>query len=173
MPDNSQEKEDVIAHVISMLRTSQAYTVMMSQAAAERIGINTTDLHSLNLIAFSERDLSAGDLARLTGLTTASITTVIDRLERAGLVKRTADPGDRRRVVLKLIPEATRQRVAPVFASLLTAWRDELSKYSLEELRLIFGFQQRALDIMLEQVTLLRHLQSRAGRVSAATIASA
>jgi DNA-binding MarR family transcriptional regulator len=46
----------------------------------ERIGINTTDLHSLNLIAVSKRDVSAGDLARLTGLTTASITTVIDRL---------------------------------------------------------------------------------------------
>lgn len=139
-----------------MLRTSQAYTTMVSQAAAERIGINTTDLHSLNLIAFSERDLGASDLAHLTGLTTASITTVIDRLERAGLVKRVADPGDRRRVVVELIPDVARQRVAPVFSSLLAAWSDELSKHNDEEIRLILEFQRRVIKIMMEQLTLMR-----------------
>ncbi len=57
---------------------------LMGQAAADRIGINATDLNCLNLLSFSGQ-MTAGQLAKATGLTTASITGVIDRLEEAGL----------------------------------------------------------------------------------------
>jgi DNA-binding MarR family transcriptional regulator len=146
----------LITELVSQLRTSNAYTVMVSQAAADRIGINTTDLHSLNILAFSDHELSAGQLATTIGLTTASVTGVIDRLEHAGLVRRVRDPLDRRRVVVRLIPETARERVAPVFASLLAEWQAELSKYSERELDLILEFQRRTLDIMRGQIALLR-----------------
>ena len=58
---------------------------LMSQAAADRIGINATDLNCLNILSFSGH-MTAGELARATGLTTASITGVVDRLEEAGYV---------------------------------------------------------------------------------------
>lgn len=156
MPDDSQGRPVLIEQLISALRTSNAYTVMVSQAAADRIGINTTDLHCLNILAFSEHELSAGELATTTGLTTASITGVIDRLALAGFVKRASDPRDRRRVVIKLIPENARLRVAPVFAPLLAAWQGELSGYSDRELELILNFQLRILATMQEQLIRLR-----------------
>ena len=156
MPKEPQRRVALIDELVSMLRTSVAYTVMVSQAAADRIGINTTDLHSLNMVAFSEREVSAGDLAGMIGLTTASITGIVDRLEREGLVRRVRDPQDRRRVVIELIPENTRERVAPVFAPLLAEWQAELSRYSDRELDLILEFQQRTLEIMKGQVTRLR-----------------
>lgn len=146
----------MISELIATLRTSNAYTVMMSQAAAERIGINTTDLHALNILAFSKHELGAGDLARMTGLTTAAITAVVDRLVRARLVERTFNPRDRRRVVVHLIGAEARKRVAPVFAPLLEAWHTELSRYSDKDLRLISDYQQRTLDVMREQLALLR-----------------
>src|SRR5207248_7491674 len=68
-----------------------------------------------------------------------------------------SDPSDRRRVVVKLIPEAAGRRVAPVFSSLLGAWRDELAKYSDKDIGMILEFQRRALEIMMEQLTLMRH----------------
>ena len=150
------------------MRTSHTYVAMSSQAAAERIGINTTDLHCLNIVAFSDRELNAGDLARITSLTTASITGVLDRLERVGLVQRTRDPADRRRVVVKLVPEVARERVAPVFAPMLEQWHVELAGYDNDELAVILRFQQRMLDLLVEQVAELR--QSRApARLAAPT----
>jgi DNA-binding MarR family transcriptional regulator len=156
VPEESPRRSELITELVSQLRTSNAYSVMVSQAAADRIGINTTDLHSLNILAFSDHELSAGELATTIGLTTASVTGVIDRLEHAGLVRRVRDPLDRRRVVVRLIPETARERVAPVFASLLAEWQAELSRYSERELDLILEFQRRTLDIMRNQVALLR-----------------
>jgi DNA-binding MarR family transcriptional regulator len=156
VPEESPRRLELITELVSQLRTSNAYSVMVSQAAADHIGINTTDLHSLNILAFSDHELSAGELATTIGLTTASVTGVIDRLEHAGLVRRIRDPLDRRRVVVRLIPEAARERVAPVFASLLAEWEAELGNYSERELNLILEFQRRTLEIMRGQVALLR-----------------
>ena len=84
------------------IRKTGALMQLMGQAAADRIGINATDLNCLNILSFSGQ-MTAGELARATGLTTASITGVVDRLEEAGYVRRERDPRDRRRVVIQLV----------------------------------------------------------------------
>src|SRR5579863_10050526 len=84
------------------MRQSGSLMQLMSQAAADRIGINSTDLNCLNILSFRGQ-MTAGELARETGLTTASITGVVDRLEEAGFVRRERDPQDRRRVVVRLV----------------------------------------------------------------------
>ncbi len=60
---------------VAAIRKTGSLMQLMSQAAADRIGINATDLNCLNILSFSGQ-LTAGDLARATGLTTASITGV-------------------------------------------------------------------------------------------------
>src|SRR5260370_37450000 len=87
---------------------------LLGQAAADRIGINATDLNCLNILSFSG-ETTAGELARATGLTTASITGVADRLEEAGFVRRERDPRDRRRVVIRLVLERALTDAAPLF----------------------------------------------------------
>ena len=72
------------------LRRTSSFMHLMSQAAAERIGINPTDLNCLNILSLGGK-LTAGQLAQATGLTTASITGVVDRLEEAGYVRRERD----------------------------------------------------------------------------------
>ena len=71
------------------------------QAVADAIGINRTDMRCLDVIQ-REGPVPAGRLADETGLTTGAITTVLDRLERAGFARRTRDPADRRRVLVEL-----------------------------------------------------------------------
>ena len=78
-----------MAFVVAVRKTGSLMQ-LMSQAAADRIGINATDLNCLNILSFSGQ-MTAGDLARATGLTTASITGVIDRLEQAGFADRERD----------------------------------------------------------------------------------
>ena len=80
---------------------------LISQAAADRIGLNATDLNCPNILSFSGQ-MTAGELARATGLTTAPITGVADRLEEAGYVRRERDPTGP--------PPASRLRKSPIFS---------------------------------------------------------
>ena len=67
----------------------------------------------------------------MTGLTTGAITGVIDRLERAGYVRRERDPADRRKVIVRARPAMTR-RIAPVYDSLQREMTAIWSTYSDE-----------------------------------------
>ena len=97
------------------------------EAAAERLGLNPTDLRGLQLTV-AEPGLTASRLAELSGLTTGAVTGVLDRLERGGLVVRVADPDDRRRILVRALPkgEAVVSGLADVLARGLGALMDPL-----------------------------------------------
>ena len=125
------------------------------RAAADRIGINATDLNCLNILSFSGH-MTAGELARATGLTTASITGVIDRLEEAGYVTRERDPHDRRRVVVTLSLDRAMRNVASVFLPVMRDWRELATRYSNDELRLIVDFYARMEQVFRNHLIRLR-----------------
>jgi DNA-binding MarR family transcriptional regulator len=140
---------------LTALRSAGAAMQLLGAAAAERIGINVTDLNCLNILALSGQ-LTAGELARKTGLTTASITGVLDRLEEAGFVHRERDTQDRRRVVVRLDLTRGLRDVAPVFAPVVQAWRAAAASYTDEQLGLILDFQRRLEQIMRDALIKLR-----------------
>lgn len=90
--------------LVRALHALIAGSVATHEAVAERLGINATDLRCLGL-ATTEPGLTPTRLAELAGLTTGAITGVLDRLETAGFVRREADPGDRRRLRVQLVPD--------------------------------------------------------------------
>lgn len=140
-----------------LLAVRRAGSVMqlLGAASAERIGINVTDLNCLNILALGGR-MTAGDLARQTGLTTASITGVLDRLEEAGFVRRERDPDDRRRVIVRLDAARGMRDVAPVFAPVVAAWRAVAEQYTEDELRFLLAFQNQLEQIMRDRLIELR-----------------
>lgn len=140
-----------------LLAVRRAGSVMqlLGAASAERIGINVTDLNCLNILALGGR-MTAGDLARRTGLTTASITGVLDRLEEAGFVRRERDPDDRRRVIVRLDAARGMRDVAPVFAPVVAAWRAVAAQYTDDQLRFLLGFQNQLEQIMRDRLIELR-----------------
>src|SRR3954447_16148383 len=85
------------------VRKSSALGVIFGQAVAERAGISSSDLECLDFLNLEGR-VTAGRLAELTGLTTGAITGVVDRLERAGYVRRERDESDRRKVFITTVP---------------------------------------------------------------------
>jgi DNA-binding MarR family transcriptional regulator len=145
-------RSELLASFIDAARRSGSLMQLLSQAAADRIGINATDLNCLNILGFSG-PMTAGQLAQATGLTTASITGVIDRLEQAGYAQRERDARDRRRVVVRLIVSAVHRDVAPAFAPVLAAWQDIAKSYTDDELALIAGFQRRVEAALRDQLT--------------------
>jgi DNA-binding MarR family transcriptional regulator len=84
-------------------------TILFHAAVAERMGVSVTDAKCRSLLLQHGR-MTAGDLARRAGLTTGAVTGVIDRLERARLVRRADDPSDRRRVVVEVVSNLKRDR---------------------------------------------------------------
>jgi DNA-binding transcriptional ArsR family regulator len=145
------------------LRRAGSITQLLGQVSAERIGINVTDLNCLNIVALTG-SMTAGDLARATGLTTASITGVLDRLEEGGFVRRERDPHDRRRVIVKLNAGPGLREIGPTFGPLIKAWRATAAGYSDDELRLLLEFQRRLEEIVRDQLARLRGEGDESGR---------
>src|ERR1700737_4249079 len=90
-PGGGAEGQGVGGGFCLAMRRNGSIMQLLGQMSAERIGINVTDLNCLNIVALTG-PMTAGGLARATGLTTASITGVLDRLEDGGFVRRERDP---------------------------------------------------------------------------------
>jgi len=125
------------------------------------MGVNPTDLECLGVI--QRGPATAGQLAAATGLTTGAITGVIDRLERAGFAKRVADETDRRKVLVKMTPEAV-ARSMPLFEPMRRATAQVLSHYKDDELALILDFLNRAQSASLDVLAKLRTHPKKKGR---------
>jgi DNA-binding Lrp family transcriptional regulator len=144
---------------VAAIRKTSSLMHLMSQAAADRIGINATDLNCLNILSFSGQ-LTAGELAKATGLTTASITGVVDRLEQAGFVHRERDAADRRRVVIHLDTARALGTIAPVFGPMLGAWQRMTDQYTDDQLRLIVAFYDQVEHVIRDHLAHLRGLEA-------------
>src|SRR5205085_7594705 len=96
-------KRDLVDELIREFRTGGNQDDAFDRLAADRLGVNDTDLHCLNILENSG-GITAGELAARAGITTGAVTGVIDRLEGARYARRRSDPADRRRVKVEVTP---------------------------------------------------------------------
>lgn len=111
-------------------------------AGAEAAGHQASEWFALSRITLAG-GLTSGELATGTGLTTGATTRLIDRLERAGYVRRTVDPADRRKVVVEAVPDAlaeVEETVGPARRRIA----DVLAGYAPDQLDLLFDYFARA-----------------------------
>lgn len=120
----STTREQLLQALEEENRKSNAEGVLFFQALADRSGMHLTDL-LCTVILTSTGPVTAGRLAELTGLTTGAITGVVNRMERAGYVRRDKDPDDARRVVIRPVVEEL-ERVEPGFFGSHGRLMDEL-----------------------------------------------
>ena len=132
-----QTKDELIGELAFEVRAMQTATDQMDDAACKALGINRTDGRCMDVID-REGPVSAGRLAEQSGLTTAAVTAVIDRMEKAGYARRLADPNDRRRVLVELTPLA-RERAAVIWGPFME-FRHVLAGYTIAELELLRDF---------------------------------
>src|SRR5260221_14723009 len=93
MSRRRRERTELMAELEQALRKASAQGVLYSQAVAERLGINSTDLECLDIIQL-RGPLTAGSLAEATGLTTGAVTGIVDRLESARVAPPERPPPD-------------------------------------------------------------------------------
>jgi DNA-binding MarR family transcriptional regulator len=136
---SGSRKQALIEELVEQFRISGNQDSAFDNLAAERLGVNRTDLHCLNIIENSG-GLTAGELAEQAGLTTGAVTGVIDRLERVGYARRVPDPADRRRVKVEVTPEFY-ARADRIWGPLRSDWGSTLaSRFTGNELKRVTDF---------------------------------
>ncbi len=154
----AHNKKDLIAELVSEFRIAGNQDAAFDNLAAERLGLNRTDLHAINIIENSG-GLTAGELAAEAGLTTGAVTGVVDRLERAGYARRIPDPEDRRRVKLEVTPKFY-SRAESIWGPMAADWASRLGhRFTAEELERVIEFLRTTNELGREHMERVRRMR--------------
>lgn len=106
---------------LSMRRFLTAHDELQRHQA-RRMGLNVTDMQALRMLDV-HGPAGPSELARRLDVRSASMTVLLDRLEAGGLAERVPDPDDRRRVIVRALPEAV-DRLFDAWAPVVRAMDD-------------------------------------------------
>jgi len=151
----ADRRQDLIASAGRAMQAYQRSTQAFDDAVGRVLDLNATDLRCLDWLVEGPR--SAGDLAALIDLSSAATTTLIDRLEEKGFVRRVRDATDRRRVMVEMT-EAGLDRVNRCYGPLVQ-----------EGIHLLDGVPTEQLAAMGEWLVAARELTDRHRERLAAT----
>ena len=134
--------DDVRREIGLLLRRLTVEVDAVGERFAELHGLGRTDVRALVAIMDATRSgaaLTAGGLGSAVDLSSASVTALVDRLERAGHVRRVRDPEDRRRVVLEM-SESAMTAGGSFFGGLARDLVDAMGGYTDAELAVVHRF---------------------------------
>lgn len=135
-------RAELEARMVGDLVQIIAGTVLFNHTVSECLGLGPSDNQFLTLLR-QRGALTPGELARLSGLGTGTVTGVIDRLERAGYARRNRDPNDRRKVIVSPNQEGIDRDIAPLYAGQARRFGELLAQYDARQLETIADFLAR------------------------------
>jgi DNA-binding MarR family transcriptional regulator len=142
-------------------RDFSSAVIAFHEAIAAQLQMSAAEWKSLGALE-QHGPLTAGRLAELSGFTTGAITGIVDRLERAGYVRRERHPSDRRSVIIHpLRLHEVKARVAPIFGSLAKRMAQISAAYTPAQLAAIYKFFAQTTDVLRGETA---KLKDRAGR---------
>jgi DNA-binding MarR family transcriptional regulator len=140
----------------AVMQRFMAYAVLFQDAVARRAGVNGTDLQCLSLLVMNG-PMTPGELSEQTGISAGgAITALIDRLEHAGLVRRSRATGDRRKVLVTADTDEAWRRLAPAYASVQHRWSDFLDTLTTDQLEVALHVLTAATEINQAETAALR-----------------
>ena len=145
------------------MREFMARAVVFQDAVARSVGVNGTDLQVVGLL-MRDGPATAGELASRAGLTAGgAITAVLDRLERAGYVRRERDTADWRRVIVHADSAKVMEAVGPIYGRVGARWQEHLETLSEEQVEFAIELFARAAQINREEIERM-HAETEAQR---------
>ncbi|HST64779.1 MAG TPA: MarR family transcriptional regulator [Mycobacteriales bacterium] len=128
--------------LVHLLRATTVQLQLQAARFGAAHGLHPTDVRALIALldaVRAQRPATPGYLVAELGLNSASVTALVDRLERLGHVRRERDPADRRRVLLVVSDQATELGWA-WFGPLIDAMLVALRSFSAEDLSAVRRF---------------------------------
>ena len=121
---------------------------------AVRLGVNRTDLRCIEILQ-QRGTVSPSELGVALGLTTGSVTAMLDRLEKLDFLSRSPDPNDRRKVVVRVAPEVSK-RAFEFYGAIAEEGGELIAPYSKAELELITNFLRGSRELYERNLARLR-----------------
>jgi len=153
MPLKSASKPDSASAYMQMMRKSMRLSAEWVTVAAESLGVNSTDLIAGSYLA-ENGPMTAGELAKVMGITTGAMTIAIDRLERAGFAMRESDANDRRKVIIK--PKKLPAKLIAMQESIAKEVHAICSGYSDAELMRMTAMMQDVMNVFEKEIFRLK-----------------
>jgi DNA-binding MarR family transcriptional regulator len=135
----TSSREKLAAEIQQRMIRLIAEVVLFNHAVSAKVGLGASDSQFMTLLQ-TYGPLTPRQLAEHTGLTSGTVTGVIDRLESLGLVSRKPDTHDRRKVVVTPSPEAIQEKLVPLYAEQGERMHAVLATRTVAELRTISDF---------------------------------
>jgi DNA-binding MarR family transcriptional regulator len=139
-----RQRRRTTAAIRESLRDLSSQLSVLNRAVGEQLELKEVDLGCLDLVARSG-PMTPSALARSAGLHPATMTGILDRLERAGWVARERDPDDRRAVRVRALRDRAGQ-ILGLYAGMNNALDQICAGYSEAELEVLADFLRRAAD---------------------------
>lgn len=153
------KREEIIHAVNEKFIEMSTETILFHQSLADLLDFHITDHRCMHFI-HTHGAMPAGRLAELTGLTTAAVTGIIDRLEKAGYVRRANDPNDRRRTIVEPVPNKKLERkLEEIFTPFHEKMHRLLSSYSDKELAFLLDVMSKSIELTREESRKLRSMK--------------
>jgi DNA-binding MarR family transcriptional regulator len=141
------------------MESFQAAVDDFDREVARLLGVNETDLRCLEILIQEEPEATPRLLADRLGLTTGSVTTMLDRLEKAGYVTRSPHPSDRRKVIVRATETASRRAWELIGPLVAEGQQQLLDRYSADQLGLITDFLGHSRELQQSHTQRLRQRQ--------------
>jgi DNA-binding MarR family transcriptional regulator len=126
------------------LRELRVQLALLNHQIGGRLALKDIDLDCLDVLG-KDGPLTPSALARRVGLHPATLTGILDRLERGGWIARDRDSADRRSVSIRVLPDRNRE-VFHLYRGMNDAMDDVCAEYTEAELELIADFLQRSAE---------------------------
>jgi len=137
---------DLMAEMVVQLRQFGTDVVLFKQKVAERVGLSLTDLQCMEMLDLMNTS-TPGMLAESMAMTTGGVTVMLDRLEKAGHVKREPNPDDRRSVLVKPVPKKMEKIAHQHYAGVKAQFEAMLLETPENELEVVLRFFKRLNEI--------------------------
>jgi DNA-binding MarR family transcriptional regulator len=152
-----ESAEDLYQRLGDLVREFQRAVDQGDDEIARLLQLNRTDLRCLDLLL--QRGPSAPSrLSVELGLTTGSVTAMLDRMEKAGYITRTPDPSDRRKVIVQATPEIAAQAIEAM-TPLMEDSAKSMAHYKVDDLKLLVDFFTNAIAVQARHVVRLREMK--------------
>lgn len=151
-----EPKKELIQQLIHAARAREAANDAFDEVVCQKLGVNRTDLRCMNIVE-NQGPMPAGRLAELSGLTTAAVTSVLDRLERAGYARRVRDGADRRQVIVELTPLVL-ERAEQIWGPLGNEASRAMGRMSVAQLKLVIDFFRLGRELNERHIERVRNL---------------
>ena len=146
----SKSRRDLQKQVMMAARDQGISSVLFRNATRRKLGLNIVDSECLSFVSIKGFS-TPSEISRYTGLTTGSTTAMLDRLEKAGFIRRKPNPDDRRGVIIEIDPHWN-QTAGPLVAGVQKAHMELLDSYSEKELEVIGDFLRRFTENVVDSI---------------------